>query len=217
MIFDTAKTLIVVYKDEMLNNQLRKLVESNDDTNEDIIIGTKDDTIQIVSWEEPIWMANKKAGNIQSKVLFLGDVKDTDKLIPVIDVKFDEFGVRYGWAGNQGVVYADVKELHDKDKHKAFLEKMEELKIPEEIKPRNNTIKKTRDDEAMSDALEDSKVVANVIKRAKKVVDTGKNAVVKTVENADDFLNERAILTRQMLFYGVINLYEKDLETFMHI
>lgn len=69
--FGMPKTLIVVYKDEMLMNQLKKLVETNDDS------------INIVSWTEKVWLGNKKAGNIKDKVLFLGEIKGTDKLIPV--------------------------------------------------------------------------------------------------------------------------------------
>ena len=39
--FSNKKTLIVVYKDELLMNQLKKLIETNDDK-EDAVIGTKD-------------------------------------------------------------------------------------------------------------------------------------------------------------------------------
>ena len=93
--FETKKTLIVVYKDELLMNQLKKMVETHDDSDEGIV-GTRDDSINIVSWTEKVWMGNKKAGNIQGKILFLGDIKGTDKLIPVLDVKFDDCGVKYG-------------------------------------------------------------------------------------------------------------------------
>ena len=48
--FETKKTLIVVYKDELLMNQLKKLVESHDDNQE--IVGTRDNSINIVSWTE---------------------------------------------------------------------------------------------------------------------------------------------------------------------
>lgn len=40
-----AKTLVVVYKDEMLVNQLKKLVETNDDAEGEQIVGTRDDSI----------------------------------------------------------------------------------------------------------------------------------------------------------------------------
>lgn len=42
--FETKKTLIVVYKDELLMNQLKKLVETNDDI-DDKIVGTKDNSM----------------------------------------------------------------------------------------------------------------------------------------------------------------------------
>ena len=81
--FGMPKTLIVVYKDEMLMNQLKKLVETNDDSESGDIVGTTDDSINIVSWTEKVWLGNKKAGNIKDKVFFLGEIKGTDKLIPV--------------------------------------------------------------------------------------------------------------------------------------
>lgn len=81
--FGMPKTLIVVYKDEMLMNQLKKLVETNDDSESGDIVGTTDDSINIVSQTEKVWLGNKKAGNIKDKVLFLGEIKGTDKLIPV--------------------------------------------------------------------------------------------------------------------------------------
>lgn len=51
--FETKKTLIVVYKDELLMNQLKKMVETHDD-NEQGVIGTRDDSINIVSWTEKV-------------------------------------------------------------------------------------------------------------------------------------------------------------------
>ena len=47
--FETKKTLIVVYKDELLMNQLKKMIETHDDA-EDGIVGTADDSINVVSW-----------------------------------------------------------------------------------------------------------------------------------------------------------------------
>lgn len=95
--FGLEKTLIVVYKDEMLMNQLKKLVETHDTVNSDRVSGTVREPFNIVAWTEKVWLGNKKAGNIKDKVLFLGDIKGTDKLIPVIEVVFDNYGVKYGW------------------------------------------------------------------------------------------------------------------------
>ncbi len=38
--FETKKTLIAVYKDELLINQLKKMVETHDDTREEFKHGT---------------------------------------------------------------------------------------------------------------------------------------------------------------------------------
>jgi hypothetical protein len=59
LMFETKKTLIVVYKDELLMNQLKKMVETHDD-NEQGVIGTRDDSINIVSWTERSGWATKK-------------------------------------------------------------------------------------------------------------------------------------------------------------
>lgn len=136
--FETKKTLIVVYKDELLMNQLKKLVETKDDDSEQEIVGTRDNSINIVAWTEKVWLENKKAGNIQGKILFLGDIKGTDKLIPVIDVQFDDFGVRFGWAGNQAVLYADYKVLSERKAYDEFLKKLDELPIPDFLKGKSN-------------------------------------------------------------------------------
>ena len=69
-------------------NQLKKMVETHDD-NDESVVGTRDDSINIVSWTEKVWLGNKQAGNIQGKILFLGDIKGTDKLIPVADERFN--------------------------------------------------------------------------------------------------------------------------------
>lgn len=57
MSFFEPKTLIVIYKKEMLVNQLKKLVETNDDLNEDSIVGVRDGSVRIVSWTEEVWKA----------------------------------------------------------------------------------------------------------------------------------------------------------------
>ena len=149
--FEKRETLIVVYKDELLMNQLRKLVETHDD-NEQGVIGTRDDSISIVSWTEKVWLGNKKAGNIQGKILFLGEIKGTDKLIPVIDVKFDQYGVKFGWAGNQAVVYADSKVLTTRENYDIFLEKLSALPVP-------NFLKATKDNIAATGAANETESV----------------------------------------------------------
>lgn len=237
--FEAKKTLIAVYKDELLMNQLKKMVETHDD-NEQCVIGTRDDSINIVSWTEKVWLGNKKAGNIQGKILFLGEIKGTDKLIPVIDVKFDEYGVKFGWAGNQAVVYADPKVLTTREDYDAFLEKLSALPVPSFLKATKKSMAATGTDQnaesagelSTEDVLEnadsDSAEVdekkhkkVDILKGVKKLFPTGADGSGKNgthhTSKAKEFFRKKSLMKRQMLFYGVVSLYNDGLEKFMNM
>ena len=237
--FETKKTLIVVYKDELLMNQLKKMIETHDDR-EDSVVGTRDDSINIVSWTEKVWLGNKKAGNIQGKILFLGDIKGTDKLIPVVDVIFDECGVKYGWAGNQAVLYADPKLLSDRCAYDEFLKKLDEQPVPDFLKTMKDNVVSTGTDpdseqnEAVDDSLEsqDVEVVGvdgkdvklktpKLFKVAQKVLENGAEAVGKVggqvAVKSEELFRNKNLMKRQMLFFGVIHLYNDGLEKFMNL
>lgn len=231
--FGMAKTLIVVYKDEMLVNQLKKMVETNDDASDDEVVGTRDGSINIVAWNEKVWLGNKKAGNIKDKVLFLGDIKGTDKLTPVLDVKFDEYGIKFGCAGNQAALYIDKSIATDRDKYMEFIEKLSELPVPEMIKEAKN-VKMTEqsveeviesvetiEETAESQENDDKKKAPVFLKKAKEMLASGADAAVKAgnkfAVKAEDTLRDRSAVTRQQLFYGIIKLYNECLEDFMNM
>ena len=237
--FEAKKTLIVVYKDELLMNQLKKMVETHDD-NEQGVIGTRDDSINIVSWTEKVWLVNKKAGNIQGKILFLGEIKGTDKLIPVIDVKFDECGVKFGWAGNQAVVYADPKVLTTREDYDAFLEKISVLPVPGFLKATKGSIAATgtvleteetieqptedAHDNADSDSVEfdeKKRKKVDILKGVKKAFSTAADVIGKVgtqvASKSEEVFRNKSLMKRQMLFYGVVSLYNDGLEKFMNM
>jgi len=217
------KTLIVVYKDEMLANQMKKLIETKDDTDGGLT-GTRDSSINVVTWTEKIWLANKKAGNITSKVLFLGGIKGVDSLIPVVDVKFEKHGVRYGWAGNQAVIYAETDEVKTIDSYYAFYNELKSMPVPQAIKdaskPKTAPIKEQPQEEAQPESEEKKGFFAKGKDLLKKAEDTIVGGMVNMAEKAsifteENFRNKKAV-ERQMLFYGVINMYNEGLETFMN-
>ena len=238
--YETKKTLIVVYKDEMLMNQLKKMVETHDDNEQDVV-GTKDDSINIVSWTEKVWLGNKKAGNIQGKILFLGDIKGTDKLIPAVDVKFDECGVKFGWAGNQAVLFADPKILTVREDYDAFLEKLSGLPVPSFLKAAKESITvvgtyQETDNEAElptndvpvdvsseqsvnSEKAKHKKV--DILKTTKKVISTVTNVAEKVgtqmASKSEEVFRNKSLMKQQMLFYGVVNMYNDWLEKFMNM
>ena len=207
-----AETLIVVYKDEMLANQLKKLVETKDDVEGGEIVGTKDMSINIVSWTEKVWLTNKKAGNIKDKVLYLGDIKGTDKLVPVIDVKFDDCGVKFGWAGNQAIVYADTSVMQSRDTYLSFIEKLSVLPVPDMIKEAKNvkinekleeTTDVTSTDEVVTEETEGKKFSV-FFKKAKDSISKGvaeiERAGTKAIMKSEDLLRDKNAVKQQMLF-----------------
>lgn len=121
-------SLIVVYKekDEIGVNQLRKLLETKDDT-EDGIVGVEDRTVKVVPWLEKVWLQNKATGKLDSKVLLIDDIKGAKSLLPVIDVKYSKHGITYGWAGNQAIISIEEKALIKKEDYEAFLADFETI------------------------------------------------------------------------------------------
>lgn len=204
--FGTTKTLIVVYKDEMLLNQLKKMVETNDDESEENIVGTTDGSINIVSWDEKVWLSQKKAGNINGKILFLGDIKGADSLIPVIDVKFDKFGIRFGWAGKQAILCARVQELVEKDLYSEFVDELATYPVPEMIKTpiwQKSNVGKTKPSTGI-----------------KKILKIGRDITISplaAVEGKVVDKTKKSLAEKQMLFFGVVNLYNNGLEEFMNM
>lgn len=221
--FYEPKTLIIVYKDEMLANQMKKLIETQDDT-DGSITGTRDNSINVVTWTEKVWLANKKAGNITSKVLFLGNIKGVDALIPVLDIKFERHGVRYGWAGNQAVIYVKPSEIKSIESYYAFHTELESLPAPQivkdAVKPKSSPIKSEASEVETLSTNEAKGFVAKssgLLKKAREsigdaVTDLREKAFVFSEEN---FKNKKA-MERQMLFFGVIHLYNEGLETFVN-
>jgi len=202
MYYTEPQTLVVVCKDEMLVNQLRKLVETKDDAGEDSVIGTRDGSVKIVAWTEKIWLDQKKAGNIDAKVLLIGDIKGVDKLIPVLDIKFDDCGVRYGWAGNQAVITIDPKVLKKEANYNDFLEKLNALPVPEIIKKKFSIKKETVAKAGIASGI--SSLFGMV----------GGFSAISTGIAVSMFANKAAV-KQQMLFYGVLHLYNNHLEEYM--
>lgn len=191
-IFRQAQTLIVVYKDELVLNQLKKLVETNDDEKDGEIVGTEDGTVEIVSWDEKMWLQQKKAGNISSKVLFVGDVKGTDKLYPILDIKYDKWGIRYGWAGKQAMITVDGHYVSKKANYKAFLEEFNSGELPE---------KKT-------DSLPMAVVKYGAAGTALGLIGVGGMKLV-------DIYRDKKKVRQQLYLFGILEMYKNHLDEFM--
>jgi hypothetical protein len=106
------KKLLIVCdeKTKVFANQLSQLISSNDDT-EDEIIGSKDGTLMASVWEEKHFIANEAQISSDQNILFIGSTKPAKWVIPNITEKFNQYGIHYGWLGNQAVIYVEDKLL----------------------------------------------------------------------------------------------------------
>lgn len=108
--------LILVCKDKQISEDIiRVLIASEKITGEDI-----------ECWEEKTWDVKRKTGPVSSKMLFVGDIKDTDALSCFIDIRYERWGVSYGVNPKYAVIKADTVYVKDSARYKAFLEEYEE-------------------------------------------------------------------------------------------
>ena len=202
MYYGEPTTMIVVYKDELVVNQLKKLIETKDDAADGVVNGVADGSVQIVTWTEKVWLEQKKTGNINAKVLFLGDIKGTDKLIPVLDIKYNKYGVKYGWAGNQAVITVEPKAIKSREEYAEFLSKLSELPAPAIVK----------------EAVRATESHSVEVKNESGKVDVKRifsSLPVTVADAAKDVFSNKKLLKQQMLIFGVINMYNEGLEAFV--
>lgn len=182
------RNLVFVTKDELLYQQLKKLVELKDDEDETIVIGTKDGTVRLVRWEEDKWVYRTKTDTVDTKVIVIGDCKGASEGAALMSVAFDQYGVRYGWIGNCAYVHADLRKIRAKGVYDAFLEELKAMPAPEVIK-------------------EDKKLRLNW--------KTGLKAAFATPVLAKDLYDDNYAVKRQMYFFGIIHFYYHHLEAFL--
>lgn len=120
--------LIVVYKGygKIAADQLKKLVSQKDDS-EDEIIGTEDNTIDVVAMEEKSFIDNSKTMPFKDPILFIDDVKGGSDIKPIAKPRKYGYGVICGFAGPQAVLTVNIKALRKKKEYNKFLEKLNSM------------------------------------------------------------------------------------------
>ncbi len=155
----------------------------------------------------------------------MGDIKGVDALIPVIDVKFEKHGVRFGWAGNQAVIYVKPSEIKSIESYAEFHSALAALPAPQSvkdsIKPRLVPVKETADEPAEQESESETRGILargkGFFKKAGEAIgDTFADLSAKAMIFSEENFKNKKAMERQMLFYGVICLYNEGLETFMN-
>ena len=85
------------------------------------LIGSMREGIKATKWDEKTYEANVNNMSSDNYVIFIGDNKITKPMIKNMDVKFDKFGMAYGWLGKRAVMYVHTN-IHRKETYDKFLE-----------------------------------------------------------------------------------------------
>ena len=117
----TTKLIIVCdEKTSEYANYLRQLVSMKDDT-ADEIVGVKDGTVEVAVWLEKDYVANMATISSKEHILFIGENKVSKKESPSMSVKFDKFGMKYGWLGKRAMMMVSDS-IKDKETYEQFIE-----------------------------------------------------------------------------------------------
>lgn len=86
-------------------------------------------------WPEKEFEQNSIQISSSTKVIFIGNTKVTQKIIPNIRIKYNNYGMKYGWLGNRGVIYVEQSSIK-KDDYNAFCDFC--IKVNEDFKRISN-------------------------------------------------------------------------------
>lgn len=103
-----VKKLIIVTdeKNKPYANYLMALISAKDDK-EGEVVGIADGSVEAVIWSEKNYADNEPTLSSNAHVLFLGDTKLSKTQRGGLNIKFDDFGLKYGWLGKRAVMYVD--------------------------------------------------------------------------------------------------------------
>jgi len=115
------KLIIVCDKNtEMHANYLYQLISSSVERE---IIGIEDGKIDAVVWEEKHYISNKPTINIDNYVLFIGKNNSSKKEIKTMGVKYNKFGMQFGWRGKHGMLIVnDSEEQSENDEFEEYVQ-----------------------------------------------------------------------------------------------
>jgi hypothetical protein len=209
--FDAKKKLIVVYekKDEIALNYLKQLVLSNDDNAETgEIIGTKDGSIEVIAWTEKVYLDNTKNRNVSNKIIFMDDIKGIEKIVPIMKVKYNKYGVKYGISGNNAVISIDEKELNSDNEYEAFQKLYKDELMKVDMKVSDEKLEENQKKRKVAKRTKARAVLTNILVPGAGVVEVA-SAIATGKQNIK--------LTREMMFlYAITKFYLEEMEDFIN-
>lgn len=184
---ENKTNLIIVCKNRTLSDELSKLVKLEDDL-EDSVVGVKDGTVHAIIWNEAAWEAFHDKLTDSQAVIIIGKLKSA-KPLPLKQIRFDEYGVKYGWNNNIATITADPKEISKAAKYKEFLSVMADLQITESL-------------------IKDAQIKLDLFT-------AGKLALFPPLL-IGDLLRKEAEIKKQQLLFGIYHFYVHGMAEFMN-
>lgn len=191
------KQLIIVYKDELVAQQLRKMIEEHDQK----LASEHGDIegfgpVSMTLRTDEVWKQNSVQGDTDDYVIFIGVHKSHDGLAQVMDVKYDSQGVRYGWSGKHAAITANTDALFRRDAYVDFLRDLANLpvKLPDALQQ-----------DGFSEALH-----GNADKLTLPFLDA---LWVRTAAGNRVYITD--LKRMQQLFFGTVTFYDDALPEFL--
>lgn len=111
------KTRLIIVCDEKTKeyaNYLRQLISVNDDKDGEVV-GTDDGMLEAAVWLDKEYLANSATISSCENVIFIGTNKASKSEISSMKVKFNMFGMKYGWLGKRAMMQVDDAMLNETD------------------------------------------------------------------------------------------------------
>ena len=104
-------SMILVCKDKQIAEDICKILTASG----------KIDRAGIEVWEEKTWDVKRKTGPVKDKILFVGDIKDTEALGCFINIRYERWGIRYGVNSRYALITTDTIYVKDSARYNAFM------------------------------------------------------------------------------------------------
>ena len=123
-----SKPLIIVCDDDEREYAkfLMQLISLTDDE-DGKIIGIKDGSVSATIFSTKQYQDSIASISSEQHVLFVGDNKEIKKSRPYIPLKYNQYGMSFGWVGKYGFIDVD-KALLEKKEYAEFINYCEEYK-----------------------------------------------------------------------------------------
>ena len=117
------KNLIIVYEEatKVAADYLMQLLSLKDDKENGEIVGCPDGVVKAAIWSEKHYLDNLPQLSSSQYILFIGENKTSKSIISNIDIKYQEYTIRYGWLGTRGAIYLPEKGKIKKQEYEKFL------------------------------------------------------------------------------------------------